>query len=93
MDLAHDARILLEPYANSGSRYYAENFAAACDSAGEWFLNTANSTLLWQPRFPGEDPRTLEFIAPVLQGELLLLDGARGVASTCPTLQKVHSTA
>jgi parallel beta-helix repeat protein len=71
--------ISIEPYANSGSRYYAENFAAACDSAGEWYQDLGSSTLLWQPRHEGEDPRTLEFIAPHLSGDLLRLDGARDV--------------
>lgn len=79
MVLTHGARINLEPYANSGSRFYVENFAAACDTAGEWFLDTNTATLLWQPRNPGEDPRSLEFIAPYIEGELLLLDGAVGV--------------
>ena len=71
--------IAIEPYANSGSRYYAENFAAACDSAGEWYFDLKGSTLHWQPRHEGEDPNSLEFIAPYLSGDLLKLDGARGV--------------
>ena len=69
------AAIAIEPYANSGSRYYAENFAAACDSPGEWYHDLAASILLWQPRHAAEDPHGLEFVAPIVAGDLLLLDG------------------
>jgi hypothetical protein len=78
--LTSGARISIEPYANSGSRFYLENFRSACDTRGEWYLDTQLRTLLWQPRHEGEDPRTLTFIAPHITGELLLLDGAQGVA-------------
>eukprot|EP01052_Picozoa_sp_SAG31_P014363 SAG31_NODE_890_length_11199_cov_18.490901_2_plen_242_part_00 len=90
--LTAGARISLEPYANSGSRFYVENFAAACDSAGEWFLDTADggSTLLWHPRKAGEDPRTLEFVAPYIEGELLLLDGAVEVTVEGQSFQHVR---
>ena len=73
--LTAGAAIAIEPYANSGSRYYAENFAAACDSPGEWYHDLAASTLLWQPRHAAEDPHSLEFVAPIVAGDLLLLDG------------------
>ena len=83
--LEHPTPISIDPYANSGSRYYVENFEAACDSPGEWWLG--GHTLLWQPRTPDEDPRTLEFEASVLAGPLVLLNGSSHVAVANLTLQ------
>ena len=73
--LTAPARIEIEPHANSGSRYYLENFAEACDSPGEWFLDRVAGWLLYQPR-PGEDPRSLVFEAPVLSGDLLQIEAS-----------------
>jgi len=46
-----------------GSRYRLENFAAAVDVPGEWFLDRAGR-LTYLPR-AGEDPDKLEIVAPV----------------------------
>lgn len=81
--------IAIEPYANSGSRYYAENYAAACDSPGEWYQDLSSNTLHWQPRHEGEDPHSLKFIAPHIAGDLLKLDGARGVTMEGQSFQHV----
>jgi hypothetical protein len=45
-------------------RYHLENFRAALDEPGEWFLDR-DGTLSYLPR-PGEDPATAVFIAPRL---------------------------
>ncbi len=43
-------------------RYHVENFRAALDEPGEWFLDR-DGTLLYKP-LPGEDPAKAEVIAP-----------------------------
>ncbi|GAA5138700.1 right-handed parallel beta-helix repeat-containing protein [Prosthecobacter algae] len=57
-------------------RWYAENFRAALDAPGEWFLSKAGQ-LLYKP-LPGEDMNTVEAIVPVTE-KLLLLDGVQHV--------------
>lgn len=52
--------------------YILENFRAALDEPGEWFL-ARGGTLYYRP-LPGEDMRTAEVIAPVLE-QLLLVTG------------------
>ncbi|MEW6743826.1 MAG: right-handed parallel beta-helix repeat-containing protein [Planctomycetota bacterium] len=47
----------------SGVRYQLENFAAALDAPGEWFLDR-DGTLTYKPR-PGEAIETAEVVAPV----------------------------
>lgn len=44
-------------------RYHLENFRAALDAPGEWFLGR-DGTLTYYPR-PGEDMRTAQAVAPV----------------------------
>ncbi|HNT37335.1 MAG TPA: right-handed parallel beta-helix repeat-containing protein, partial [bacterium] len=46
-------------------RYHLENFREALDEPGEWFLDR-KGTLYYIP-LPGEDPKTAEVIAPVLE--------------------------
>lgn len=76
MLLRAPARIEIDPYANSGSRFYVENFREACDHAGEWFLDASVGALYYQPRHAGEDPNDLVFEAPVgVAGDLLVLNG------------------
>ena len=78
--LASPASIDVDPYANSGSRYYFENYREACDSAGEWFYDGARGELLWQPRSPDEPhPSKLTFEAPRLTGPLLRLENTTRV--------------
>jgi len=46
-------------------RYHLENYEAALDAPGEWFLRPGG-TLLYRPR-KGEDPKTAEVVAPVTE--------------------------
>ena len=48
----------------SRQRYHVENFKAALDSPGEWFLDR-DGTLYYKP-LPGEDMAKAEVVAPVL---------------------------
>ena len=59
-------------------RYWMENFRAALDAPGEWFLDRTNGTLLYQP-LPGENMTTAEVIAPVAE-KFLTIKGAKDVA-------------
>lgn len=59
--------------AEPSQRYHFENFRAALDAPGEWFLDRANGTLYYKP-LPGEDPATAEVYAPVL-GEFVRVEG------------------
>ncbi|MGL4942769.1 MAG: right-handed parallel beta-helix repeat-containing protein [Thermoguttaceae bacterium] len=45
-------------------RYHIENFYAALDVPGEWFLERATGTLSYIPR-EGEDPNKIEIVAPI----------------------------
>jgi hypothetical protein len=53
-------------------RYHLENFRAALDAAGEWFLSR-DGTLYYKP-MPNEDPATAEVYAPVVT-EFVRFDG------------------
>ena len=46
-----------------GHRFDLENFRAALDAPGEWFLDS-DGQLFYMPR-PGEDPRTASVVAPL----------------------------
>ena len=60
-----------------GLRYHAENFRAALDAPGEWFLDRAG-TLLYRP-LPGETLAALRAVAPRLDRWLAFAgDGAAG---------------
>lgn len=60
-----------------GGRIVFENFAAALDAAGEWYLNP-EGTLYYIPR-PGEQPENAEVFAPVLENLVLVKgDAANG---------------
>jgi hypothetical protein len=48
---------------NSRGYFHVENFLSALDEPGEWFL-TRDGKLYYKP-LPGEDPASMEFIAPV----------------------------
>ncbi len=50
----------------ASQRYHVENFRAALDAPGEWFLDR-NGTLYYKP-LPGEDPARAEAVAPVAAG-------------------------
>ena len=58
-------------------RWYVENFRAALDAPGEWFLSQSG-VLLYKP-LPGEDMTKAEVIVPVTE-KLLVLDGVQHVA-------------
>jgi parallel beta-helix repeat protein len=55
-----------------GSRgyFHLENLLSALDEPGEWFL-ARDGKLYYKPR-PGEDPASMEFIAPVAEKFLLI---------------------
>jgi len=57
-------------YWGANCRYHLENFRAALDEPGEWFLDR-DGTLLYWPR-PGEDMTTAEVVAPVVERFLQL---------------------
>ena len=50
----------------ANQRYHIENFKAALDKPGEWFLDRSG-TLYYRP-LPGEDPSRAEVVAPVAAG-------------------------
>lgn len=52
-------------YWGPNCRYHLENFRAALDEPGEWFLDR-DGTLSYLPR-PGEDPATATVVAPQLE--------------------------
>jgi parallel beta-helix repeat protein len=65
---------MYRPLYNWGApRYKIENFRAALDAPGEWFLSK-NGTLFYKPR-PGEEMRTAEVIAPVAD-KFIVIAGA-----------------
>ncbi len=47
-------------------RYHLENFAEACDSPGEWFLDRKRGVLSYRP-LPGERPDRAQIVAPYLR--------------------------
>ena len=57
---------------SKGDRYHLENFKAALDAPGEWFL--ARDGWLYYMPLPGEDMRTAEVVAPVVE-KFLLFEG------------------
>ena len=56
-------------------RWWVENFRAALDAPGEWFLDTAAGTLWYKPR-PGEELGTVEAVAPVA-AQFVVASGVR----------------
>jgi hypothetical protein len=49
---------------SSKGYFHLENFLSALDEPGEWFL-ARDGKLYYKPR-PGEDPASMEFVAPVI---------------------------
>ncbi len=60
-------------YWEPNQRYYLENAREFLDEPGEWYLDRTRGVLSYLP-LPGEDPREVEVIAPVLT-ELVRWDG------------------
>jgi hypothetical protein len=60
-------------YWEPDQRYYVENALELLDEPGEWYLDQTTGVLSYRP-LPGEDPREVEVIAPVLT-ELVRLAG------------------
>lgn len=58
-------------------RWWVENFRAALDAPGEWFLDRAKGEVLYQP-LPGEDMTKAEVIAPVVD-KFIVMKGAHEV--------------
>ncbi len=74
--LMHGPRIReLLTYEPDG-RFYVENFRAALDAPGEWFLSR-NGELLYHP-MPGEDIAKVDAVAPVAE-MLVKMNGAKDV--------------
>lgn len=61
------------------SRYFIENFPAALDEPGEFFLSRAGE-LRYRPR-PGEDPATTEVHVPIAE-QLVIIRGEAGAPVT-----------
>ena len=57
-------------YWGNSQRYHLENYRAALDEPGEWYLDR-DGTLYYSPR-PGEDMGTAEVVAPVAEAFLRL---------------------
>lgn len=58
-------------------RWWVENYRAALDAPGEWFLDKAKGEVLYLP-LPGEDMPKAEVIAPVVT-KFLVMKGAHDV--------------
>jgi len=58
-------------------RYWMENFRAALDAPGEWFLDAAKGEVLYQP-MDGEDMTKAEVITPVAD-KFLVIKGAKDI--------------
>jgi len=56
----------------ASTRFHLENFQAALDTPGEWFLGR-DGTLSYMP-LPGQDMRTVEVVAPVAE-KLVVIQG------------------
>jgi hypothetical protein len=56
----------------AGKRYHLENFRAALDSPGEWFLDRDGTLLYWP--LPGEDMSKAEVVAPRV-GQFIRIKG------------------
>ena len=56
-------------------RYHLENFGAALDAPGEWFLSR-DGMLFYRP-FPGEDMRRVEIVAPVAEAFVRIMGEPR----------------
>jgi len=59
-------------------RFWLENFRAALDGPGEWYLDRAKGELLYMP-LPGEDMEKAEVIAPVAE-KFVAISGAKDIA-------------
>jgi len=58
-------------------RFWVENYRAALDAPGEWFLDKAKGEVLYLP-LPGEDMTKAEVIAPVVK-KFIVMKGAHDV--------------
>jgi hypothetical protein len=58
-------------------RFWMENYRAALDAPGEWFLDKAKGEVLYLP-LPGEDMTKAEVIAPVVT-KFIVMKGAHDV--------------
>lgn len=60
-------------------RFHIENYRAAMDAPGEWFLSRSGEILYFP--LPGEDLTDAEIVAPVAE-RFLTIDGARDISFT-----------
>tara|TARA_R110002096_G_scaffold48836_1_gene129198 strand:- start:1574 stop:4261 length:2688 start_codon:yes stop_codon:yes gene_type:complete len=61
----------------TNQRYWLENYRAALDAPGEWFLDRAAGEVLYRP-LPGEDLNALEIVAPVAE-QFAVIKGAENL--------------
>lgn len=91
-DVTHTARLVysagIEPTGNSEGRYYVENFLEALDEPGEYFMDAATGVLHYFAA-QGEDPNALEFVAPVVVSDLIVMQDATNVTLRDVSLQHV----
>ena len=66
--------VLRDGWAPEGPRYYVENVFEALSEPGEWYLDWSESKLYYVPK-PGEDPGSVEVVAPAVTWRLLELRG------------------
>ncbi len=67
-----------------GHRFHLENFRAAVDAPGEWFLDRAGQ-LFYMP-CPGDDPRTAVVVAPLADHFVIL----RGDPAACRFVEHIR---
>eukprot|EP01084_Bolivina_argentea_P052712 96819_1 len=70
--------IEINPFTNSGSRYYFENAFMFIDNFNEWYLDTTNRILYYIPYNTNTNPNfNMTFIVPTFDGDLLLLNNSQ----------------
>eukprot|EP00039_Didymoeca_costata_P021216 m.343806 g.343806 ORF g.343806 m.343806 type:complete len:812 (+) comp23346_c0_seq1:93-2528(+) len=77
-------------YANTGRRYYTENFVQAVDEPGEWFLDKKSCTLFYyfEPTGDITHPNQLgDFMVPVVSGDLLRMENIFGATVSDITVE------
>jgi hypothetical protein len=95
--LTSPCAVEIEAHANSGSRFYAENFAAACDAPNEWFFDDKLYVLHYVPEeqaAAGEEhssapPSAELFVVPMVVGDLFLVNGTRALSVSNVTFAHV----
>ena len=83
---AHKAgKVFTDDFTTDGARYVVTNLLEGIDSPGEWYLDRRTGRLYYLP-LEGEDPSTLEVIAPSAPAHLRL----KGNAAKRQFVEHVH---